>query len=218
MMDQNRARPVRRSASPTGHSLDVLLLERALRGDHEAFLKLLKPHERVLFVSAMAILNNESDAERAAGGAVLKAFRALTQFRRTVNLRNWVVRIVIEEAKSMQQDEREVYESLCEEPGENGEQPYLPEILDAWRDLSPIDLKDMELRETLHTALKSLPARYRAVMTLRDIGHLSVGDTAEVLGLTQESVKTRLSRARWQIREVLAGKFGLLSKTGRGAT
>jgi len=218
MMHQNTTPPVRRSESPTGYSLDVLLLERALRGDHNAFVKLLKPYERVLFVSAMAILNNQPDAERAAGEAVLKAFWRLTQFRRTANFRNWLVRIVIEESKSMLQDEREVRQFLCEEPGEVGEQPYLPRVLDAWRHLSPMDLKDRELRETLRTALKSLPGTYRAVMILRDIGHLSVGDTAEVLGLTQEKVRTRLTQARLQISDVLAGTVAALRKMRKGAT
>ena len=68
MMHQNGPHPVRRSASPPESSLYGLLLERALRGDHKAFVKLLEPHERVLFISALAILNNEPDAERAPGG------------------------------------------------------------------------------------------------------------------------------------------------------
>lgn len=59
----------------------------------------------------MAILNNEPDAECAAGEAVLKAFGILGQFRRTANFRTWLVRLVIDEAKSMlQQDERELYQ------------------------------------------------------------------------------------------------------------
>lgn len=212
MVHQNTTQPVTRSASLTEYSLDVVLLERALRGDHEAFVKLLKPHQRILFVSAMAILNNEPDAERAAGEAVLKAFRALAQFRRTANFRNWLVAIVIEEAKLMLQDERELYELLCEEPNKDSEQAYLPGMVDCWRHISPMEVGDTELRRTLHTALKSLPVKYRAVMALRDIGHLSVGDAAEVLGRTQENVKGSLSRARWQIREVLVGKLRVLRK------
>jgi RNA polymerase sigma-70 factor, ECF subfamily len=217
MRPQNGTRTVKGTAPPTECSLDVLLFERALRGDHQAFAKLLKPHERVLFVSAMAILKNEPDAERAAGDAVLKAFGTLTQFRRTANFRNWLVRIVIDEANSMLQDEHELY-GFLREPGEETEQPYVPGILDAWRHISPMERKDTELRETLHAALKSLPRKYRAVMALRDIAHLSIGDTADVLGLTAENVKTRLSRARLQIREVLAGKIGLLSKTEKSST
>ena len=85
-------------------------------------------------------------------------------------------------------------------------------MVDCWQHFSLMDLIDTGLRETLHIALKSLPGRYRAVVVLQDIGHLSVGDAAAVLGVTQENIKKRLARARWQIREVLAGRLGMLSK------
>jgi hypothetical protein len=101
--------------------------------------------------------------------------------------------------------------SSARKSGEDDEESYLLGMFDCWQHFSPIDLIDKSLRETLHAALKSLPGRYRAVIVLREKGHLSVGDAAAVLGHTR-NIKRRLSRARWRIREVLAGKLGLRSK------
>ena len=61
-------------------SPEQFLIECAMQGDQEAFAKLLEPHLRTIFVSALAILNDESDAEDAALNAMLNAFRALAQF------------------------------------------------------------------------------------------------------------------------------------------
>lgn len=210
MMHQDERRSVASTAPATLPSLDTFLFERALQGDHEAFAKLLEPHERVIFVSAMGILNNESDAERAAGEAVLKAFRTLGKFLRTANFRTWLVRMVIDEAKSMlPRDERELCELLGEGPRY---EEYVPRMFETWRRISPSNLAHRELREPLQAALKSLPGNYRVVIALRDIAHLSIADTADVLGLTEDNVKTRLCRARLQIRETLAGSGKVLSR------
>jgi RNA polymerase sigma-70 factor (ECF subfamily) len=69
-------------------------------------------------------------------------------------------------------------------------------------------LEQAELREALQKALLSLPAKYRMVLILRDVQHLSIAETAQALGITQENVKTRTSRARLQMRDQLAQDWG----------
>jgi RNA polymerase sigma-70 factor (ECF subfamily) len=61
-----------------------------------------------------------------------------------------------------------------------------------------------ELREALTKALNSLAEKYRTVLILRDVQHLSINETAQALGLSEANVKTRLSRARLQMRDALA--------------
>jgi RNA polymerase sigma-70 factor, ECF subfamily len=189
------------------YPVERFLIERALRGDHQAFARLLKPYERVIFVSAMALLNNESDAEDASQQAILNAFGALGQFHRPAQFSIWLVRIVINEAKlRLQKDRREPSESLDNGPEQQDEE-YVPTDLGDWRRIPISALENRELRETLNAALKSLPGEYRVVMALRDIAHLNGRETADVLGLTEYKVKARLGRARLQIRDVLAARL-----------
>jgi RNA polymerase sigma-70 factor (ECF subfamily) len=64
------------------------------------------------------------------------------------------------------------------------------------------------LREALEEALKSLPEKYRTVLILRDVQQMSIAETAQILGLSEENVKTRTSRARLQMRDLLAPGWG----------
>ena len=73
-----------------------------------------------------------------------------------------------------------------------------------WREIPSEELQRKELREALKRALDSLPTKYREVLILRDIQHLSIQETAWALGTTEGNVKTRLLRARLQMRDALA--------------
>ena len=73
--------------------------------------------------------------------------------------------------------------------------------------LTTVALEQKELRQALAQALDSLPEKYRTVLILRDVQHLSITETAQALGLSEANVKTRLSRARLQMRDALAPGF-----------
>lgn len=207
MISQSAGRFAGNIESAAVFSPDGFLIERAMQGDHKAFAKLLEPHLRTIFVSALAILNDESDAEDAAQEAILKAFRSLKQFNQTDKFSTWLVRIVINEARlRLQKAQRGLYESLDEGPGHQDEE-YVAKDIGKWRHIPRAALENRELRETLNAALKSLPGECRVVMALRDIAHLNSRETADVLGLTEDKVTTRLWRARLQIREALASRL-----------
>jgi RNA polymerase sigma-70 factor (ECF subfamily) len=76
-------------------------------------------------------------------------------------------------------------------------------------------LEQKELREALTAALESLPEKYRTVLILRDVQHLSITDTAQALGLSKANVKTRLFHARLQMRDALAPGFDGAWSRGR---
>jgi RNA polymerase sigma-70 factor (ECF subfamily) len=207
MIFQGAIRFARDTDPATVFSPEKFLIECAMQGDQEAFAKLLEPHLRTIFVSALAILNDESDAEDAALDAMLKAFRALAQFPQTAKFSTWLVRIVINEARlRLQRARRGLPKSLDEEPGRQDEE-YVAKDIGGWRHIPVAAMENRELRETLNAALKSLPDEHRVVMALRDIAHLNSRETADVLGLTEDEVKTRLCWARLQIREALASRL-----------
>lgn len=152
----------------------------------------------------MAILNNPADAEEVCQEAVLKAFAAISRFRGEAKFSTWLIQITINEARlKLRKDRRHLYESMDEERTDD-QGDCLPRDYADWREIPSEALQRKELREALKRALDSLPQKYREVLILRDVQHLSIQDTAQTLGITEGSVKTRLLRARLQMRDALA--------------
>jgi RNA polymerase sigma-70 factor, ECF subfamily len=187
-----------------GNPAEQSLIARVQDGDADAFYELVRPYERAVFLAALSILKNDADAEEVAQEAVLKAFKALPRFRREAKFSTWLIQICINEAKmKLRKDRRHLYESM-EQQHQNDEGDYMPRDFADWRDIPSEALEQKELRKALIQALDSLPEKYRAVLILRDIQHLGITETAQVLGLSEANVKTRLCRARLQMREALA--------------
>jgi RNA polymerase sigma-70 factor, ECF subfamily len=180
------------------------LIRRVCQGDKESFYGLVRPCEKAVYVAAVSILNNPADAEEVAQEAVLKAFSRLTQFRGEARFSTWLIQITINEARlKLRKDRRHLYESVDEQrTDEEGE--YCPKDFADWREVPSEALQRKELREALKRGIAALSPKYREVLILRDVQHLSTEETARVLGITEGSVKTRLLRARLQMRDALA--------------
>jgi RNA polymerase sigma-70 factor (ECF subfamily) len=119
-----------------------------------------------------------------------------------------LIQITIDKAKSRLRDDHEYLHRSSDEPHATNEDEYCPRDFTEWREIPLQALERKQLRKTLEQVLASLPQECREVFTMRDIAHLSIEETAQVLGLTLENVKTRLLRARLQMREALAPGFG----------
>ena len=180
------------------------LIQRVKNGEIEVFYELVRPYERGVFLAALSLVKNEADAEEVAQEAVLKAFKSLARFRGEAKFSTWLIQIAINEAKmKLRRDRRHLYESLEEGPrGDDGD--YMPKDYADWREIPSEALEQKELRVALTKALKSLPEKYRSVLVLRDVQQLSIAETSEALGISEANVKTRLSRARLQMRDALA--------------
>lgn len=180
------------------------LIRRIVNGDTELFYELIKPYERAVFLSAVSILGNHADAEEVAQEAILKAYRNLATFRQESKFSTWLIQIAINEARlRLRKDRRHLYDSI--EGGlQNEDGDYIPTEFADWRPIPSEALQHRELRESLQSALDSLQEKYRTVLILRDVQQLSIAETAQLLGLTEENVKTRTSRARLQMRDRLA--------------
>ena len=184
------------------------LVNLACEGDREAFWRLVQPHLHAVNSTARAILMNLADSEEVAQESVLKALRSIWRFRGEAKFSTWLIQITINEAKSrLRKDHGYLYRSLDEPQTTNGDE-YFPRDFTDWREIPSEALERKELRKALEQALACLAQKYREVFTLRDIAHLSIDETAQVLGLTLGSVKSRLLRARLQMRDALAPGFG----------
>ena len=180
------------------------LVRRACEGDKEAFYSLVRPCERAVYFAAMSILNNPADAEEVAQEAVLKALSNLTRFRGEAKFSTWLIQITINEARlRLRKDRRHLYESVDEHQTDK-EGEYFPKDFADWREIPSEALQREELRAALKRAIATLPVKYREVFILRDIQLLSTQETAQILAISEGNVKTRLLRARLQMRDALA--------------
>jgi len=188
-------------------SAELSLVRRVQSGDLNSFYELVRPYERAVFLAALGLVKNDADAEDVAQEAVLKAFKAISHFRGDAKFSTWLIQIAINEAKmKLRKDRRHLYESIEEgQPGEEGD--YMPRDFADWREIPSEALERKEIRDALNEALRSLPDKYRTVLMLRDVQQLSIAETALVLGISEANVKTRLSRARLQLRDALAPGF-----------
>jgi RNA polymerase sigma-70 factor (ECF subfamily) len=184
------------------------LIHRVLAGEKDLFYELIRPYERGVFLAAASILGNDADAEDAAQEAFLKAYRNLAGFRQESKFSTWLIQIAINDAKmKLRKDRRHLYESI-DAGQETDEGDYIPTDFADWREIPSDTLEQSELREALNHALKSLPEKYRTVLVLRDVQQMSIAETAKALGISEENVKTRTSRARLQMRDRLALGWG----------
>jgi len=194
---------------------EAALIARVLSGESKAFYELVRPYERSIYTAAYSILGNEADAEEVSQEAVLKAYKHLARFRAESKFSTWIVQITINEARmKLRKDRRKLYESL-DETREDQEGDYFPKDYADWRPIPSEALEQKELRQALARALASLSPIYREVFVLRDVQKLSIAETAKMLGISEASVKTRLLRARLQMRDALAPGIDGSWTTGR---
>lgn len=180
------------------------VLRRVQGGETDLFYELVRPCERAVFWAALGIVNNEADAEEVAQEAILKAFRNVSRFRGESKFSTWLIQITINEARMKVRKRRSyLYDSLDEQqPTSEGD--YIPKDFADWREIPLQALESKHIRLAIREALERLPEKYRSVFVLRDIQQLSIEETANVLSITIANVKTRLSRARLQMRDALA--------------
>ena len=194
---------------------EAALIQRVCNGEHEAFYELVRPFERAIYFAAMGVLNNPADAEEVAQETVLKAFNALPNFRFEAKFSTWIIQIAINESRmKLRKDRRHLYESI-EAQRHDDEGDYRPRDLADWREIPSEELQRKELREALKRTIAALAPKYREVFILRDVQHVSIAETAKILGITEASVKTRLLRARLQMRDALAPGIDGSWTTGR---
>jgi len=180
------------------------LIKNVCEGEREAFYELLRPYERMIYATAISVVKNPADAEEIAQEAVLKAFSHLCGFRGESRFSTWLVQITYNEAKMRLKKARShLYESIDDvQQSEDGD--FWPRDYADWRPIPSELLEQNEIRQAVQDAINSLSPIYREALVLRDVQHLSIKETSTILGISEPTVKTRLHRARLQLRDRLA--------------
>lgn len=178
----------------------------ARKGDDRAFAELVKRYEAKIFRLAQHITQNREDAEDVLQETFLRAYEHLDQFQGNSKFYTWVVRIAVNQALMKLRRRRTDKSVSLDETIDTGEDTVTREIA-AWDEDPEQRFSREELGQILDSAIQTLAPAYQSVFLLRDVDDLSTEETAEALGLSVPAVKSRLLRARLQLREKLTRYF-----------
>jgi RNA polymerase sigma-70 factor (ECF subfamily) len=183
------------------------LLDRLRRQEAAACEELVRAHGGRLLSVARRMLRNDEDARDAVQEGFISAFRSIQRFNGDCRLSTWLHRIVVNAAlMKIRTRSRRPEESI---------EDMLPRFLDDGHHAEPTSewgsasrlLEQRETRERVRGAIDRLPESYRTVLLLRDIEELDTAETARLLGLTPNTVKIRLHRARQALAKLLEPSF-----------
>jgi RNA polymerase sigma-70 factor, ECF subfamily len=185
---------------------DLDLVHASKNGGVAAFEQLIKRYDRKLFRIAQSVTHNREDSEDAVQEAFLKAYQHLGDFRGDSQFSTWLIRITLNQAIMKLRKQRAIKEVSLDGDFQTDEDILPREVID-WAPNAEQLYRATELRDILIKTLRELGPTMRTVFVLQDIEGLSTVQTADVLNLSQSAVKSRLWRARLQLRERLNKYF-----------
>jgi RNA polymerase sigma-70 factor (ECF subfamily) len=172
------------------------LTKRFQDGDLTKFEELIRKHQDRVYNLCRYMLRDPEDAQDAAQDVFLKAYRGIKEFTPEASFYTWLYRITVNTCLDYKRKARR--EALKKEP--------LPEDLSSTEPFAPELYESRENTEALQTALQKLPEKLRAAIVLREIDGLSYEEIADVLHASVGTVKSRISRAREDLRRILQRK------------
>jgi len=181
---------------------ETAVVLQAREGDAKAFSELVRRYEGKIFRLALHITQNREDAEDVLQETFLKAYEHLDQFQGNSKFYTWIVRIAVNQAL-MKLRKRKTDKTVSIDTGED----TVAREIAAWDENPEQQYSREEMNKILSSAVDSLAPPYRAVFVLRDVEDFSTEETAEALSLSIPAVKSRLLRARLQLRDKLTRFF-----------
>jgi RNA polymerase sigma-70 factor, ECF subfamily len=186
------------------HISDEEVVKRVLAGETALYEIIMRRHNQRLYRAVRAILGNDGEVEQVMQDAYVAAYTHLEQFAQRSKFSTWLTKIAIYEALARKRKQSRFVELDSIEEKDKG---YSIMLVSKERDPEQQAIAE-ELRDVLESSIEELPQRYRSVFVLREIEGMDTAETAESLGISQETVKTRLHRARGLVREELYARTG----------
>jgi RNA polymerase sigma-70 factor, ECF subfamily len=187
---------------------DAELVQRARDRDEAAIRSIMKSNNRKLYRLARGILRNESDAEDVVQETYVLAFTHLDSFRGESGLSTWLSRIAINEALGRLRRQRPAVEWTSLQPGELETNAQIIQFPFSAVSDPEKTMAQREIQQVVEHAIDDLPEAFRIVFMTRVVEGMNVEETADILGLKPETVKTRLHRARAMLRDNVERKIG----------
>lgn len=185
---------------------DDQLVVKAQDGDNAAFAELIERHQTTCKRLALSILRDAANAEDEVQNAFWKAFEHIGQFQQDAKFSTWLSRIVVNQCLMRLRKERRA-KFLYLDEGVAGEEVATLELPDQ-RPSPEMTLAQTELGEILQKEIGRIPPMLREVVVLRDVQGLSMSDVAGRLGISVAAAKSRLLRARLELKSRLQKHFG----------
>src|ERR1051326_6329323 len=187
---------------------DEEVVARVLAGETALFEILMRRYNQRLYRVSRVILRDDGEAEDVMQDAYVRAYQHLTQFAGKAAFSTWLTRIAVHESIARRNRQQRFVENGDRDP--NGEGNSMDYIVSERP--SPEDrVSNAEAARLLEEAVQSLPEMYRTIFVMRDVEELSTAETAELLDVSEENVKTRLHRARAMLRRDLYQRAGATS-------
>jgi RNA polymerase sigma-70 factor, ECF subfamily len=186
---------------------DIELVRRALSRDEAAVRAIIKANNRRLYRLARGILRNDNEAEDVVQETYVRAFTHLAEFRGDSSLSTWLSRIAMNEALGRLRRQRPAVE-LSTLPSGTLEAQIIQFPLLSAADDPERTMAQREIQHVVEGAIDELPEPFRMVFITRVVEGMNVEETADILGLKPETVKTRLHRARAMLRDNVERKIG----------
>ncbi|WP_019171338.1 RNA polymerase sigma factor [Pseudaminobacter salicylatoxidans] len=183
---------------------DACLVELARRNDEAAIRTLIRRHNRRLFRIARSIVRDDAEAEDIVQETYVKAFTNLASFRGEARMLTWLTRIALNEALGRLRRRRPTAE--LKEVDRADEAQLIP-FPGAHVPDPEAETARSQLRDLLERTVDDLPEPFRIVFILRDVEEMSIEETAILLAIRPETVKTRLHRARTMMRNSIERRF-----------
>ena len=182
-------------------------LEKLIAGDRAEFARLVDVYSGSIYRLGLKMLGNPQDAEDVLQNTFMNALVHLSSFEGRSSMATWLYRIATNEALMLIRKRKNIPLSI-DEPLEGDTEFEEPIQIIDWCCMPEEEMMSSEARKYMDQAIDQLSPSLRAVFVLRDIEGLSTEETSSVLNLSEAAVKTRLSRARMRLRELLTVYFG----------
>jgi RNA polymerase sigma-70 factor (ECF subfamily) len=187
---------------------EVEWVHKAQAGDLKAFESLVSLYEKRIYNIARRLLESEPDAEDVLQETFLKAFESLGKFREEASFYTWIVQIAVNASlQRLKQRKKWATVSLNDIDERDNDDDYRPREVVIWEENPEKIYSQKELRDILNAAISSLPVIYRTVFLLKDMEDLPAEQVARILGISLPAAKSRLIRARLELRERLGSHF-----------
>lgn len=185
------------------------LIRAGRRGDAEAAGALFRRYERQLYQTALRVLGNTADAEDALQEGFLSAYRNLKRFEGRSQFSTWLTRIVINAALMRRRSQKARPAVSLEDATHEDELPIAERYADEGPNPEQV-FAGTEIREMIHENLDELSPLLRTAFVLREVEGYTTGEAARKLGVTENTLKARLWRARHQLAERLGRRLRLI--------
>lgn len=182
-------------------------LEALQAGDRAEFARLVDAYSTQIYRLALKMLGDEQDAEDVLQNTFMKALQSIEKFEGRSSLSTWLYRIGVNEALMLLRRQKPTIPVAMDYEDDDDELQHPTQFTD-WCCLPEDELLSDEAKKHLDEAIQRLPEKLKVVFILRDIEGLSIRETSEALDLTETAVKTRLLRARLNLREQLSTYYG----------